>query len=559
MIRIVLLALVLLSCGYWQSARATDYAPCRATGYLRTFDPRLQPQPCELITTAVIHWRGGTAQIRAIRPTSMPQADAGNFIADLNLLARRMGAAMDQMGNNLRLNTVTLLVVNYVSPFEAPSGRDPGVNKGAVIAETMSDGDHECPVSYYKQRTATSGDDFVFTLAHELFHCIEFKTWPHMDDDGWLSEGGAEYFAHLAKPGHAGDFVASFDANARATPLDHLVYQAVVFHLWLGSARGPEAVGRFLGSTHSIQAAVSPDMWLEFEKAYYDHAIRFPDGRVVPTHPEMGPTKQVSGDDTLPSRSYVRYTVHNESITFARGKTYEITYGSHPPDMVMAWRKAEGGEWKLPMTAVSTCDAAQTFLIAWGGSRDGETGGIRIHARPASAAECTCPAGTWQETPASTRRSEEQSAMGGGGRRYISGNRVLQLNPDHTGSLTYDNVESETRDNPDFWLHQVKTGGTHFTWKVVNGTLLTVLSHGNNLVTLHNELHARGGATTETRQAGAQSIGHSFHCDEAGLHLVGPQGHRPSYLPPGMAFNYSVDMDFVRLGGAPETPPDSRH
>lgn len=166
-------------------------------------------------------------------------------------------------------------------------------------------------------------------------------------------------------------------------------------------------------------------------------------------------------------------------------------------------------------------------------------------------ADGPCPAGSWRETQDSARHSVEQSAFSGGNHpQYISGSRVLTLNPDHTGSLTYVDMISETHTpgDPNFWLRQTKTGGTHFTWRVVNGMLLTILTPGNNLLNMHNEQHTRSGVLVENRPGPAQSIGHQFSCDGSGLHLR--QHARPSV--PGMPVStYSVDMDFARLGAAP--------
>ncbi len=190
-------------------------------------------------------------------------------------------------------------------------------------------------------------------------------------------------------------------------------------------------------------------------------------------------------------------------------------------------------------------------------TRSTRAGDVNVTAQPASRSVCACPAGTWQETPASARRYFEQMAVPGGEKRYIAGFRVLVLNPDHTGSLTYQSVETETRSSPDFWLHQTATGGTHFTWKVVNGMLLALLVPGNNLITLHNETHSPRGVLFETRQAGAQSIGHEFYCDEAGLHLR--QLARPPSPIPGLVTQFNTNMDFVRIGGTPETGSTPRH
>ena len=96
----------------------------------------------------------------------------------------------------------------------------------------------------------------------------------------------------------------------------------------------------------------------------------------------------------------------------------------------------------------------------------------------------------------------------------------------------------------------------------VGGRLLTTYTGHDNRITLHNEFHTPGHVNVETRQAGAQSIGHAYNCDGDGLHLT--QAGDPAAMlqspeiRPEMrdamarAFaRFSVDMDFVRAGDAP--------
>jgi hypothetical protein len=237
---------------------------------------------------------------------------------------------------------------------------------------------------------------------------------------------------------------------------------------------------------------------------------------------------------------------------FERNKNYQLAYPNTPPDARMLWRRTDSTTWTTPPASISTCDGDARYRVIFTTTRSNHFGDIEIHAQQVAAGMCTCPAGTWRETTESTRQSVEQSAFPGGSHaQYISGTRVLTLNPDHSGSLTYVDLISETHTpgDPTFWLRQTKTGGTHFTWRVVGGMLLAILRPGNNLLNMHNEQHSRSGVLIENRPGGAQSIGHQFSCDASGLHLR-QHAARPSV--PGMPVsNYSVDMDFVRLGAPP--------
>ena len=176
-------------------------------------------------------------------------------------------------------------------------------------------------------------------------------------------------------------------------------------------------------------------------------------------------------------------------------------------------------------------------------------------AQPASTSPCGCPVGTWRETTASAKRYFEQNGLGiysrGESTKYISGGRVLTLNPDHTGSLTYVNVLTVTTGNgsPNLTVRQTKTGSSRFTWEISNGELRTVLVGSDNLITLNNELTTPSGTLFETRRAAGQSIYHGFSCDESGLHLR-QIGELPSFMP-GIATTFNTNMDFVRVNGVP--------
>ncbi|MEQ1541127.1 MAG: hypothetical protein ABL926_02635 [Novosphingobium sp.] len=533
-----------------QPARAEGFARCEQADYLASFDARLHPEPCEVVASATVHWHGGSAIVRVIRPRSLPAGDSAAIGRFLQETAVDVGQAMDAMGGGLTLPETTILMSSFVSPREVQEGRV--IQKGTWKAEALGIFGQECPVNYYKSHYAGTGGDFVFTLAHELFHCIQFASFRAMPDQGWLVEGSAEYFAHLAKHQATIQFADQFNQAIPSTALDAMDYPAFVFYAWLGNANGPPKVKEFLAAARSIDGAVSSDMLMQFAKAYYETSIRLPDGRSLPVSPPPGPTVAVHGAMRFASPAVRPYTFSSQMLAFDRGKRFELSEEPAPADSRTLWRQGGSGLFGPTPTTVRTCSGEVRYQVIRTATRSGRAASYGISAASSSSTECACPAGVWQETPASTRNSVEQSATGGGGAHYISGTRILTLNPDHTGSFTYNAVEKESRTSAEFWLHQVVTGGTHFTWKVVNGILLTRYTGSNNLVTLNNELHSPRGVVRETRQSGAQSIGHNFNCDDGGLHLIGPQGYRPSFLPAGTAFNYNVDMHFVRIGGVPE-------
>lgn len=557
MFRAAVFALGLIFCLLPNSAPAEEYPQCMAEGFLSGFENsvrvRLEPQRCDVVHKTRIRYRGGSAILRVIRPSALPAGDNTAMIRRTNETAVRVGSAIDQMGGNLEVPDITILFTDYVSPYETYPDRI--FHKGDNQAETNPNIGNECPMIYYKGPTRGSGDNFVFILSHEIFHCIQNRTWLDMPEEGWLTEGSAEYFAYLAKPDFGSGFIPQFDRAITTTPLNRMDYPAVVFYLWMGSAYGPPRVREFIATAGSIENSVSPDMLMEFAKAYFDQTIRMPDpdGRPLPSSPHTGPIRAVHGSERLTSPTITPYALNSQMRSFDQDKIFRLSPATAPADARTLWRSEPDGSAEVPPASITTCKDAKRYRIIRTTTLSASAGDVDVTAEVAA---CACPAGNWEETNASIRRTFEQSPFGDtGSRRYIRGRRVLELNPDQTGSFTYYSVETETgrQANPDFWLEQKITGGTRFTWRLVDGMLLTTLlssNTGGNLVTLHNVQHTSRGDIVKTRQAAPQSIGHVFFCDEAGLHL------RQRVRLSGPSF--SVDMDFFRIdsASAPGTPPE---
>ncbi|MGB2752040.1 MAG: hypothetical protein WBC19_08270 [Pyrinomonadaceae bacterium] len=567
MIRSALLAIGFLFCLLPQTARSQEWRNCMEPGYLAFFDytdpgdpVRIEPQPCEVITTANIRWGTRSATLRAIHPTSMPINNREAIKRHIDQAAAAIGNSLERLEGNPNLGDITLLFTSYVSAEgDGPNG---GFHKGDTRALTRPSPWSECAVTYYKDTLDDSGGNrFLFNLSHEVFHCVQYATWPGMPRDGWLVEATPNYFAYMVVPGYDPRYITTFDRDIPSFPINRLTYAAVPFYLWLGHAYGPPRVKAFLDNTRTILDAVSPDMLGEFAKAYFGKTIRMPDGRPMPSYPAAPATRTVNGSTRIASPVVEPYTVKSELITFARGNVYELSQLAGPADSRTAWRlEPDGAFGEMPAT-VSTCDGDKQFLVVRTTTTSKKASDINVTAQPASSNVCACPAGTWQETTASAKRYFEQKGLGiyagSESTKYISGGRVLTLNPDHTGSLSYNNVETVTTGSSDLTVHQVKTGESRFTWRVANGKLLTFITGGNNLITLNNQLTTPNGTIYETKTAIAQSIGHEFVCDATGLHLR--QIARPTggIVDPrtgqvfGSPTTFNTNMDFVRIGGTP--------
>ncbi len=541
-------AFVLLACLSPVLAHAQDVPECRTAGYLARFDPTLTaPASCDLIAEDVIRWNGHTKRMRAIHLRGTGLTDSPAFIGRFHEAAAAVGAAMSQMTGDIDIDDVTILLVGTLSPHMSGPGWE--YPEGVALALTWPPDGGECPVSYYKSAEARTGTEFVDAMVHEMFHCIQYKHWGGMRDEHWLIEGSAEYFVYLARPSRGPDDIQSFDGSIGTQSLGGMTYQAAPFFLWMGSAYGPPRVREFVFSPNSIERMIPLDMWMRFGQAYFDQSIHMPDGSGMPSSPTVG-SQSVRASGTIAFGPTPAYTLSARDLHFAEHNLYRITYPAAPPGFRMAWRKLErGGAWGDPLTDVAACDAPQHYRVMQAATRYTPIFNAQVTARAAAPGACACPAGTWRETPQSTRRFFEQSAFGAGaGKRYVGGSRTLQLNPDATGSFSYDSVEIITGEGTDFKLDQIQTGTSQFTWKSVGGMVLTVLLPGTNRLTLNNTITSPGRTLHETRTSAVQSIGHYFSCDATGLHLTVPP-RSPAFLPPGMGSSFTVDLDFSRIGG----------
>ena len=547
--RILALLLGLFAVSFGNPAQAQDVPECRNPAYFERFlMPGAGASSCQLVAQDRIRWNGHSARIRIIRTSSSAPVDRTGAAAGLRTIADSAGRALARLGPDAMIDNVTLLLGDEISPAGA-GGYE--VNAGAFGAWTPDIIDGDCPVYLFKSQVARTRDYAAETIIHELFHCVQHRMWGYgVRAEGWMSEGSAEYFVDLARPGRSSPGISDFDSQIGARSLGAMTYQANPFFLWYGDSNGPPAFLHFVRDQRAIGAMIDPAMWQSFAKAYFDGRVHMPDGSAMPSHPSIE-TMQISASTRLQFGTGAPFTLKARDLTFRKPKGYRLAMPPLSPEFFLQWRGASGGEWGEAPSEIKTGCKDVSYRAIWGGTLGAEQVDANVTASPGPAAGCSCPAGVWTETPESTRRYFEQSALGayGGGtrKRFVGGQRVLTLNSDHTGSLTYNNIQVMTGEGTDMVLDQVQSGVSTFTWKVVGGKLLTVWSAGSGRVTLNNTITVRGSSRHEVRQAGMQSIGHDFSCDGTGLHLR-TGAHVPSYLPAGMTSTFSADMDFQQGG-----------
>jgi|CXWL01.1.fsa_nt_gi hypothetical protein len=420
---------------------------CSDPAYAAAIDPRVGAGGCVEVARIPIPHRGGVAFMRILCTTDLEvDARANNVIAWLRVVAARTGQAMDELGA-VDIDDVSILL----TPFDVD---DLGVaDVDATAHWPNSEFPGQCLVAMY---LGSFGDELTaealqFTMAHELFHCVQFKTWDHGPSTAtafWWVEGSAEYFAALAFPEIDGarSSIEDFDANSRTQSLLSMQYEDLVLFSWVDTRAGPSGVkyaldvlaeARTLAAARgAAERAFGRDNLLSFAQDYIDGAINLPRGRALNASPRI-PTQgadvplHLEGEPFVLVRAQVNYEAgdYRNAIEGDDGR-YAAAHQAR------AWAA-------LPTSLNLECDDDKEYTFAALSTADP---GVDITITPSRLSEHTCaPCGA----EASERLSHNSCLVGAwhfpGHRDFCAtfaarlgsaGATVLECNPG-TGEVTF--------------------------------------------------------------------------------------------------------------------------
>ncbi len=562
--RRVLAALTLALCVLLGlGGQALAFGDCNSAAYMATFDGRLHAGACDVLDTTQIRWGVRSVDMRLIKMHSaaMGAAEQADVAHKAHALADAVGAAMSHIGN-VDIAPVTVLFTDLGPPHGEDAHADIPHTPGLA---------QECAITFYKSREGLTLDQFVFTYAHELFHCIQFKTWLNQmgaADSSWWSEGTAEYFAYLAVPSHSGDdgYITDFDTLSQTRSLLQMTYENAAFFAWLAQA-SPAAIHTFIdrmpagggSQLAALQNAVPPEQWVAFEEAYLDREIVLPGGRPLPSNPSPGGTLTISGTRSLALQAQP-YVVERVSLVFQRGHNYELVFQDQPGDARIRWKESDAGAWQEPPAAVPACDIEMRKRMMWGTTSSETAGHMVVKVREGAADTCSCVPGSWNLSSASLQTNvqaispRENRCTFEGGTLQITFNQDADSGGRATGIYAINGV-TWTCVHPDSGTTRtVVTGTDGINWASVQSVLFLGFQNVAHAVgTVHTESRGRDGSTSShdaplvpAYSALGPFLGGRFRCAGNLLHIDPPPGHPPD---PNYAF------DLTRIGA----PPEPRH
>jgi hypothetical protein len=488
--------------------------PCLEPFYLAYFDPALpETAECEEIVSVEIRTRHGPSRLGVIRIRSAAHGDDSAWVPFFGDMARRLGPAIDAMETPRLPRAITILLRTRTEELDFDPG--PGVDRGFAHAVThrvdpeLVEGG-ECFVSVFKGDRVIETAELTFALAHEIFHCAQFNTWPDKLRDpasGWWREGSAEYFSHLVLPeggeGRGGAVAVGFDRLSRNRSIVDMWYENVVLFFWLHNRGGPEAVGNFLaemsGGGRAAQLAKLGELlpmenWASFVENWLDGRVTSVGGAAIAPVPAVTGEKVFRRTDQITMRA-MPYAIPRWRLTFAEGKEYELALediGGAPRTRMKL--EGSGDAWAEPPERVNACDEDKVYLAY--SLSVGERTSARLRAETEDESEAgggrCCLIGEWKPTP-ETLEGLAQFGMDVGAPAvaaagfsmscgYEGGDWRLTFRDDGTALLAFDNHTSRciaSGHGGSMSNTGTRNGFSEFAWEVTGegAAWLTPIEH----------------------------------------------------------------------------------
>lgn len=480
--------LILIVSGSFSPAFA--FGSCTSPHYLGVFDGRLndggpvgEPRCVELARFEIPH-SGRLTKMRVLGVVGDRRDNDLRWISHVEALANRLAGPMEAMGP-LDLPEVSVLLTALTDEFD---------DEGEIVrahAAAWSPHENECFITFYKLGEEISVDEFVFTYAHELFHCMQQKTWrlgTLGDHQFWWMEGSAEYFANLVQQGtaYSDPFYAEFNEKSLTTSLMAMNYENVVFFTWLGQERGPAGVRSLIealsrggdASAHfaTMRSAVPIEAWKDFGESYMDGDLRQPGGRALPRPNNAREIIEIANARRVPFATEP-YVVARYGLSFAEGKTYKLAVEG--PDSVRIRMAERANLWSDPPARVLACDEDKAYRALVLTVDDPAAATLVVDDPEELDERACCLIGEWQPTAESldgfarSAREIGGPAIAGAGASqtcsYTNGDWTLWFNPDGKGGVRWNNYTNRcvTTGRGGSIIQTSTTSGDHeFDWTI---------------------------------------------------------------------------------------------
>lgn len=363
-----------------------ELVDCMTPGYIDSFAVRdLEELTCSEVFRFSFSTPEGSREVRGIADLNADWAFQPDTVGAAESAARQAVAGLDDLGDYLIGDVSILLLSDQFAPESSIDPADPAGATGRDVLATAWDPGltptGECRMTMFLWGTGGIVAEFATTVAHELFHCVQYASlspaqMATLDTGGrWWIEGSAEYYAAATIPdsvGTAGPRGDAFNSSvAELRPINDMGYESTILLYWLHQARGgigwlmPFLTGMASASGDAAQRgamrdALTDDEWLDFAEAYVDDMINHPHGQPLGLQGQfpveyLHVTASSGHTVTLPP-----FAVIPGMAEYACGKWGN---SAEPDPANLATRLDSSSEWSLPWQAeVDTRDNSEPVL-----------------------------------------------------------------------------------------------------------------------------------------------------------------------------------------------------
>ena len=308
---------------------------------------------CEELERRTLTVNGQVVNVRVIKDKKTNPQLVQQQAAEVLSVAEQAYAVFGGLDQSLRFKNVSFIVMD-------PMIQWPSNTMGAATDTPTG----ECTVRMFASNSDNSPYSggmqlFQLTVAHELFHCVQFATYPKqltMQSSIWWFESGAELASHLVfpTPGRMEAIAKGFAKFTRVKPLTQMAYEDLVLMSWL-YARDPARVFAVMSAMPTeedgeaaqqkrLLTQVSAEELQVFAQDWVDGKIPMPGGAGMFAAPELPQAMQIETDTEMTMDGPV-FAIQLDAASISKGMFMPLEFDGGTVSVFQ--RKKAEADWDV--------------------------------------------------------------------------------------------------------------------------------------------------------------------------------------------------------------------
>ncbi len=318
------------------TARAEGgFEDCQGQSFFHAISDGL-PMPgfdCEELDRRSFTANGQAFEVRVLKDKKTDLQQVQQYAGEILNAAEQSYAVYGGLDASLKFRNVSIVIMDPNLPWPT---------KALGIAVKSAQG--ECAVRMFSVAT----DNFPYggaplfqqTVAHELFHCVQYATYPKetdLESSVWWLEATAELASHLVYPlpQRMQAIAWGFEKLTKTRPLTQLTYEAVVFMDWL-YGRDPSKLFELMAAMpdeddgeeaqqRAFLGFIGEEDLQQFARDWVDGKIPMPSGGMLAA-PKPPPTSLQVEDDTEMTLNGPVLAMQLDAVSIRKGEYMPLEF-----------------------------------------------------------------------------------------------------------------------------------------------------------------------------------------------------------------------------------------